>query len=246
MLKLEENIQIINKNIEEDKIGDNLDNINNIINNGYSLNEYSKQSLNNLITKKNIKENLFEKSVNIFNNLAKNSIDIGNEALNTIMKRIQQKNSENKLSKSSMKLLMSCLINIIENCKVPNGCVKTFEECLKQYKNNEINSEINLIVKGLLILSEKNYSLNVEEIDICLDIIETKKIDEKTILELSKALEKMFNQVNIQESTFTKLFKIMIKNEKIFEILSQCLLNSFKFKIKKDIINGRTKLLCGK
>ena len=136
-----------------------------------------------------------------------------------------------------MKLLMSCLINIIENCKVPNGCVKTFEECLKQYKNNEINSEINLIVKGLLILSEKNYSLNVEEIDICLDIIETKKIDEKTILELSKALEKMFNQVNIQESTFTKLFKIMIKNEKIFEILSQCLLNSFKFKSKKDIIN---------
>ena len=237
VLKLEENIQIINKNIEEDKIGDNLDNINNIINNGYSLNEYSKQSLNNLITKKNIKENLFEKSVNIFNNLAKNSIDIGNEALNTIMKRIQQKNSENKLSKSSMKLLMSCLINIIENCKVPNGCVKTFEECLKQYKNNEINSEINLIVKGLLILSEKNYSLNVEEIDICLDIIETKKIDEKTILELSKALEKMFNQVNIQESTFTKLFKIMIKNEKIFEILSQCLLNSFKFKSKKDIIN---------
>jgi hypothetical protein len=52
VLKLEENIQIINKNIEEDKIGDNLDNINNIINNGYSLNEYSKQSLNNFITKK--------------------------------------------------------------------------------------------------------------------------------------------------------------------------------------------------
>ena len=52
VLKLEENIQIINKNIEKDKIGDNLDNINNIINNGYSLNEYSKQSLNNLITKK--------------------------------------------------------------------------------------------------------------------------------------------------------------------------------------------------
>ena len=68
------------------------DNLDNIINNGYSLNEYSKQSLNNLITKKNIKKNLFEKSVNIFNNLAKNSIDIGNEALNTIMKRIQQKN----------------------------------------------------------------------------------------------------------------------------------------------------------
>ena len=110
------------------------------------------------------------------------------------MKRIQQNsNSEKKISKSSMKSLMSCLINIIENCKVIDECIRTFEECLKQYKNNEKNSEINLIVKGLLILSEKNYSLNVEEIDICLDVIETKNIEEKTILELSKALEKMFN-----------------------------------------------------
>ena len=38
----------------------------------------------------------------------------------------------------------------------------------------------------------------------------------------------MFNQVNIQGSTFDKLFKIMIKNDKIFEIISKCLLNYYK------------------
>ena len=42
--------------------------------------------------------------------------------------------------------------HIIDNCKVPQGCIKTFENALKQYKNNETNAEIDLIIKGLSLL----------------------------------------------------------------------------------------------
>lgn len=80
----------------------------------------------------------------------------------------------------------------MENYKIPPGYVKTFEQCLRQYKNIKKNSEINLIVKGLIILSEKHYALNIDEINICLDIIETKNLKEKTSIKLSNALEKMF------------------------------------------------------
>ena len=70
----------------------------------------------------------------------------------------------NKISKKLFMKLMSCLINIIDNCKVPQGCIRNFENALKQYKNNETNAEIDLIIKGLSILAKKHYLLNAEEI----------------------------------------------------------------------------------
>ncbi len=63
----------------------------------------------------------------------------------------------------------------------------------------------------------------------------TKNLEEKNSVELSNELEKIFKQVNIIPSTFNKLFKVILKNEKSFKYLSQCLLYSFKYKKKEDI-----------
>ena len=237
VLSLVENSQNLKYSKNENSKTKNLDNIINIIQDGYKINKYSEKIVSNLI-KNNENDIILQKSVDVFDEMAKNKIELGKNATKLIMDKFDNKN---KLSKKSFIKLMSCLINIIDNCKVPQGCIKIFENILKQYKNNEDSAEIELVIKGLSLLSKKHYLLNVEEINICLDIIENNKLEDKLINELISILDIIFKEANILNSTFNKLFNIMMRNIKLYDKFSKYLLDSLKFKEikeKQNIINN--------
>ena len=234
ILTLIENSQNIKKEKNDILKEKNLDNILNIVQDGYKINEYSKKIIANLIKKEDVKNEILDKSTDIINEMAKNKIDIDEKVSKIIMNKIE-KREENKIPKNSFMKLMSCLINIIDKCKVPENCIKTFEIALKQYHNKEKNSEIELVIKGLSILSKKHYTLNSEEINICLDILDKNNLEEKSISELINTLDIIFKETNILENTYNKLFKLMMNNKNLFSKLSQYLVDSLKFKNKKEI-----------
>ena len=87
-----------------------------------------------------------------------------------------------------------------------------------------------MAISGLNILAKKHYSINKEAIDTYLNIIQNNILNEQSLKKLSEALNLIFDQNNVEKSTFNKLFNLMINNNQLIEQLSPCLASSLKFK----------------
>ena len=235
VVDLEKNTISINKEKNENTIIHSLDNISSIVNDGYSINKHTEKTILNLLNNNSENENYLVKSTEVINNMAKNSMNISNEMTDFIVKKIEDNKIKPKLSKKAFTELLACLVNIIDNCNIPEKSVEAFQKCLNDYKNKDKNAELKLAITGLSILSKKHYSLNKEAINSCLDIIESNILEEQSLKELSDIIDIIFKETEIDNNTFTKLVSIIIKNPNLLDKLSICLINSLKFKNDKEI-----------
>ena len=235
VVDLEKNTIIINKENKEENIINCLENISSIVNNGYSINKHTEKTILNLLNKNERNENYLVKSTEVINNMAKNSINISNEMSDFIVKKIDENRKKPILSKNAFTELLACLVNIIDNCNIPNNSIEAFQNCLNDYKNKDKKAELKLAITGLSILSKKHYSLNKEAINSCLDIIESNILDEESLKELSDIIDIIFKETEIDNNTFSKLLSIIIKNPEFLDQLSICLINSLKFKKTREI-----------
>ena len=232
---LVKNTILIKKENNQEKIINSLNCISSIINEGYSINKLTEKTILDLVNKNNDYEKYLEKTTKVINTMAKNGMDISNEMSGYIVKKIDEVKNKPILSKKTFTELLACLVNIVDNCDVPKNSLEAFQNCLKDCKNKEKNSELKLAITGLSILSKKHYSLNKGAINSCLDIIESNILDENSLKEISNIIDIIFKETEIDNNTFTKLLLILIKNKDLLDKLSICLLNSLKFKKIKEI-----------
>ena len=195
----------------------------------------------NLLNSNEENEKYLESSTKVINNMAINSMNVSKEMSQFIVKKIDENEKKPILSKTAFTELLACLVNIIENCNIPKNSIEAFENCLKNFKKGEKKNELKLAITGLTILSKKHYSLNKEAINSCIDIIESNILDGNSLKELSYIIDKLFNETEIDNLTFSKLLSILHKNPVLISKLSICLSSCLKFKKKKeieDIIEG--------
>jgi hypothetical protein len=232
---LTKNSILINKEKNQDKIIKSLNCISSKVNEGFSINMHTEKTLLDLVNKNKNNEKYIEETSKVISNMAKNSMDISKEMSGYVINKIDEIKNKPQLSKKTFIELLACLVNIVDNCDIPKNSLETFQNCLKDFKNKDKKAELKLAITGLSILSRKHYSLNKGAINSCLDIIESNILEENTQKELSNIIDKIFKETEIDDNTFTKLFLIMIKNKDLVEKLSLCLLNSLKFKKRKEI-----------
>ena len=175
IFELEKNTRNIKSN-DESKISESLNNISEIVKKGYNINKHTQKEIIKLIVNEDKNESIIENSTNIINNIVVNNNEISKDVSTNVINKIN--NSSNKLSKKSLEQLLACLVNIIDNCNVPEGAVETFENCIKNLNSNQTENQVGLTITGLGIVSKKHYSINKESIDICLNIIQNNILNE--------------------------------------------------------------------
>ena len=208
IFELEKNTRNIKSN-DESKISESLNNISEIVKKGYNINKHTEKEIIKLIVNEDKNESIIENSTNIINNMVVNNNEISKDVSKNVINKI--KNSSNKFSKKSLEQLLACLVNIIDNCNVPEGAVETFENCIKNLNSGQSETHIDLAITGWGILAKKHYSINKESIDICLNIIQNNYLNEQSLKKFSDNLNLIFYQTNVEKSTFNELFNLMIK-----------------------------------
>ena len=150
IFELEKNTRNIKSN-DESKISESLNNISEIVKIGYNINKHTEKEIK-LIVNGDKNESIIENSTNIINNMVVNNNEISKDVSKNVINKI--KNSSNKFSKKSLEQLLACLVNIIDNCNVPEGAVETFENCIKNLNSNQTETQIDLAITGLGILAK--------------------------------------------------------------------------------------------
>ncbi len=138
-----------------------------------------------------------------------NNKEISKYVVEKVINKIN--NNSNTLSKKSLEQLLACLVNIIDNYNI------TYEKCLNNLNNKQNETQIDLAISGLNILATKHYLINKEAIDTYLNIIQNNILNEQSLKKLSEALNLIFDQNNVEKSTFNKLFNLMINNNQLIE-----------------------------
>ena len=239
---LEKNNQNIMNKANDNEVVESLNNIGNLVKDGY-MNNQTQNTLSNLLDSNN--EEVFDQTLNVIDKMTNNDININKNISDNLVKTI--KNKRNK--KEDITKLLTTLVHIVNNNQIQNQSMQIFIESLNRYKNskNEVNknqSELDLAISGLLILSKNHCSPGDDEINICIDMIKehSNELKKENIINLAKIISIIFDENNIKEEIFNKLFDI-ISNVKfnednkyeIVETLSKSLLNSIKFKDKAEI-----------
>ena len=125
IFELEKNTRNIKSEDDYSKVSESLNNISEIVKQGYNINKHTEKEITKLIEKEDKNESIIENSTKIINNMVINNKEISKEVSEKVINKIN--NNSNKLSKKSLEQLLACLVNIIDNCNVPKGAVETFD-----------------------------------------------------------------------------------------------------------------------
>lgn len=220
IFELEKNNRNIIRNKNEDKcIVKSLENMENLVKDGY-INNHTQNTLSNLLESNN--EEVFDKTLNVINKMTNNGININKNISNNLTKIVENKRSK----KEDINKLLATLVHIVDNNEIESQSMNIFIDSLSNYKKNKNKSELSLAISGLSILSKNHCSPEDSDINVCIDIIKehSEELKKEDIIKLANSLRIIFDENNINEKTFNKLFDLLgsdkfnnINNSELFE-----------------------------